>query len=420
MTRHFYLLSLYVLFPFLLASQTLPYASAYDNWRAGAGTQSVSTELNFLLGSNTVQNSFISNYYFGGFIEEDKIETAAGKLLINNTAGLDLNFSTGYFNKKDTAADKGFHYGISVNYLQHYSVAFPDDFFRLIFQGNSRFKGESANLSETEYDDYAYSSVKFHGVKQFSGANSNWLAGGALAFVSGHLYKDLNISQGNLYTSSNADSLQLSLQMNFEQTGQPGNLDLRGAGVAADLFVSWEKGNSIVSFYGLDLGFIRWNDQSELLSIDTSISFTGVDVRSLISGEASADLETSLDSLEARLGGVAKGEAVSKMLPFRLKLNFKRKIEIWKSEVDIGAFYQRTDGYFPLMYVNFEKHLMNWLKIQTGYSYGAYGMGGVALGLSTNLNERFFFSASTWHLDGLLLPQNFRGQSLTIRSSYRF
>lgn len=353
--------------------------------------------------TNGVPYDFGKAFVFPEFIDREKKDNAYSKLKGDNRFGALTEWQAQIIFPVDSASRaKGSH--LSVRYRENsaYTGKFGDDAFKLLFDGNKQFAGQTADISGTELYFLAYRSFELGYVLTKPKA----LYSIHFGLATGRNFQQLKIEKGNLYTAEDGTYLDLNWNGSFFGSASrvDGFFNSRASGAIMSLEFKQLAGRKWVFTESLsDLGFMNWNPAGRVVSVDTAFRFTGIQLGNIFD----LNVQTIVlgDTLEQKLLGDNVRENRMTALPFHLNICAERMFAgRWSGSVFID--YRYLPGFQPQAGLSARKGFGKQRSIRLIVSYG--GFGGLQTGLDavvfsnhhhslnigTIYNEAFFASKS--------------------------
>jgi len=254
---------------------------------------------NYFFGSDAITNEFASHYYLGKFIDEELKDNVTKNLSTMNRFGGQASWDASLTFHPDTSNNKVEAY-IAFRTRLHSSATFSKDFFELFFRGNKMYAGETADLSNFSFQNYKYHQFVFGIGNEFRISDNGKLYLGAdLAINRGIEFLDVTTENAVLYTAEDGEYIYADLHAKIytdDSTEQhPSKLD--GSGYSGDFYLEYESENSLLSFSVENYGSIQWNKWSTIVTLDSSFSFEGIEVKDLFDiGDSIRITGANLDS----------------------------------------------------------------------------------------------------------------------------
>lgn len=274
-----------------------------------------SLELSFNVGlfNNSINEPLLSQSY--GFLDNTEKANIIDALNSKNYIQFELDNKISYQNKKRWGLSFGNHAGLFAKY--------NESMVELSLLGNSPFKDVSLQLAPLEVTAFHYSKLE---------ANYQWHPSfsSSLAIISGHQLAKLDVGNAIFSTGVSGSSVgyELDLEAHYTDTTDLINNAFRHNGIGAtlgfSLIDSTDDGYYTISIK--DLGFIRWNESTNNVYINSSWTFEGINVDDFI--EFNDSLVTNdFDSIQAVFRSV-NSESYTWRLPTIIELTTFQKTSI--------------------------------------------------------------------------------------------
>ncbi|MEZ5173031.1 MAG: DUF5723 family protein [Bacteroidia bacterium] len=293
---------------------------------------------------------------------------------------------------------------LSVRYRENsaYTGMFGDDAFKLLFDGNKQFAGQTADLSGTELYFLAYRSFELGYVLTKPKA----LYAIHFGLAAGRNLQQLNIENGSLYTAE--DGTYLDLNWNGDFFGSASRVDgffnSRASGASLSLEFKQLAGSKWVFTESLtDLGFMNWNPAGRTVSVDTAFRFTGIQLGNIF--DLNGQTIVLGDTLEQKLLGGNVRENRMTALPFHLNIGAERMFGgRWSGSGFVD--YRYLPGFQPQAGLSVRKGFGKQRSIRFMVSYG--GFGGLQTGLDAVVfsNHHHSLNIGTIYNEALLAPKS--------------
>lgn len=361
------------------------FKSSYAWLKADAG---------FGVGTNALDMQFANEIAFGGHLSKAQISNrvdAISEILYGGgraSGGMEMwSFSDTLFGKTGL--------GLKVQASANYSaeLLMGKDLFRTIFQGNAPFYNDTANFGKTYFNFQAYQK---YGVGLFRKRDMSFVQ---LSFVNGQNFQELDVREGQLFTSTLGDSLSLQYAGSYyrSDTSRTGYGAANGLGLCldADYNVPLEKGKGFISVSVRDLGWVKWNRGTEY-SFDSLSTWRGFDVNQLIDAEGDTTLSVNFkDSLHY----TESTNNFLKMMPLSVHLRLAAMIS--KSNyANIGISIWPGRALTPRIYAGFGHFITPHLSVSEFVSYGGYSKFSAGAELQWMPKGKWFFSLKSNNLPG--------------------
>lgn len=357
----------------------------------------------------SIQNAMSDKFIYGGFIDESMKDASMSKHRQHNKLGLELNGEIDYRNYQiDKLFNGKYGYYIRGGYGGFASASYTDDLFGLIFYGNRRYNGDTAQFSGTEFTGISFQKLGFglitKTLKSSLGINYYNISN----------YGDAFFRQGSLISDSAGSQVDLSLDARFQYT--PGLKFNKGWGIGLDgdfrFKASWIKERT--AFFQAqfkNIGLMHIN-QVEQYQVDSSYSYSGLKFNQLY-GENQLNFENQ-DELLDSLGVRKSTRSITGFLPGFVQIG---KIVDEHAEQKVQSYFgvrmYTTLAYNPLIFGGAQYKPYSWMKIGVHAIYGGFAK--FRMGFYTQYNyKNIHFGIGSENIIGALSKKGM-GQSLHFR-----
>ncbi|MCB0761349.1 MAG: hypothetical protein KDC12_07490 [Flavobacteriales bacterium] len=347
--------------------------------------------------SNTLTNEYVDRMVFGGYYGPEAKAQVEKKLVDMNRVGGQLNGNLSYWNMSDSLFSRpnlGMKIFVESNYLT--GATFSNELYRLIFNGNKSFAGQTMNFDGTSGEFYAYQKL---GLGVF---DKQTLSGVSISYVNGQDYLQSYVNKGALYTSELGDSLHLDYNGIVSESFSNGTWWAGdGSGAAMDVQVNFPltEGKGVIHMEVRDLGFVYWN-QMNTYTADSSASFTGIDLNDLLDDQSSFDTSELLDTLV--YDTVTSAEL--KMLPLTLGVQMFHQTGK-RGMLELGLRIRPTRAFVPEFTARYHYKMLPLTWISASATFGGYGGFRVGAAIQKVWNG-WYLSAGSDDLPGLIMRKS--------------
>lgn len=357
-----------------------------------------------------IQNDMLSKFIRGGNITEDiKNNSLDHHKAINRIGGIGdaeieyRNYDKHLFKKKDWG------FNVKVGYSIFAGLLYSKDLFGGIFYGNDRYQGETMDFSGTKlsYMNFQKVGIGLIDAKSKSSVTLNFYN------VSDRFSGEINEAQ--IFQHEDGSAIDVVLDGEFEMKR---NLKFNqgiGIGLDADfkIPVNWIKDRkAFIQFKVQDVGVAYMYEKQKVYSIDTSFTFTGLQINDLI-GE-NAIFNESFDILDT-LGLKSTEKNRTVLLPGYIQAaKMVDDLQDHKWQSFFGVRVYTTLLYNPYVFGGIDFKAAKWLHIGASVSYGGFGKlrGGLYAGAKFG---NYSIGLSSENVMGWFSKKNSSGQSLNIR-----
>jgi hypothetical protein len=204
----------------------------------------------FLMG-NALNVDFFKTFVQGGTWNTDKNQRVLNNLSFSNRSFFQSK-SEFSFTELRQMDNEGFHlnWRFQVGDQQYGHARFSGDLFRLVFNGNSDYLGDTLRIGQNELERQRF---RYFGIGL---ASANALDYCMLSYVDGIDFYRMRWNQGSFYTSAWGDSI--AVDANLHQLSNAS--DRKGVGFKLDARKSYVGNKYSLVLDVFDLGWVKWND----------------------------------------------------------------------------------------------------------------------------------------------------------------
>ncbi len=372
--------------------------------------RSVALNAEFDAGSNGTNTALINKFLFGGYITQQEKDQASKYLKAENNFGVNLNYDLSAFLK----GNKKFDFLIGFKNQEVANATYTKDFFKLMFYGNKQFAGQTANLAFCNINALRFQEAKF-GIIMHS-VDSVAKIGVSLSFLKGEqLFYIRTRKNSSLFTSSDGSELVFNSNFNMaiSDTNNKNLTTFNGVGASADIFfetpyTTFKKKKAVLIVNANNIGFIHWRNNSVQYSSDSSLRFTGYNVKNIFDLKDSTLNQINADSLVLNLTNARK-ENFNVNIPTNLII-INRIIINQKYTTAFGFRYIFNANYKPYVFLDQELNIKKFtLSLHTGY--GGYVRFSAGMAVTYNA-KNWFVRIGSNSIQGYILPKTTSGQGL--------
>ncbi|MEC8274065.1 MAG: DUF5723 family protein [Bacteroidota bacterium] len=272
-----------------------------------AFSQESSLEFNTDIGlfNSSINSQLLSQSY--GFLDEIEKSNIIDALKAENNIAFESNNAILYQNKKGWGLSLSNHIGAYATYSK--------SLVELSLLGNTPFKGENLKLDPFEIIAFNYSHLDFS-YQWSKKIQTN------VGLLLGHQFIDATVNKAYFYTHPQAAFInyQADYEAHFTDTTDLLQKPFGNKGYGAVFGMSHKDSisNGEIELSISDLGFIRWNDKTSNMHIESQYEFEGINVDDFISFSDSI-IRNEIDSLQSDLQSNKK-ESYTWQLPTRFRL----------------------------------------------------------------------------------------------------
>lgn len=404
-----------------------------QNWEGSSKSidarHSIGFNWNLFGGSNALSAKFQRSLLLGGHLDADLKSKISSKLKdannfgIENGIGLNYSYLLGDY-------DDGFRLGGSISNHLHLSSSFAGDLWKIVFEGNKGFAGQTAEMTDSRLGFVSYNKINAFADYLTEVGDLHLELGLGLNLYLGSNHWKMDFGQMNLFTEETGEYVELNFQSNtieLSDTSLGGLTTIGGIGGGVDLrlFVRNEDKGFAFGLDVDDIGIINWKDEgSTSFVFDVpNYKFEGVDINRFFNAVASAGQQNEIDSLVDLLEPEKNAASGLKSgLPIKANVFFNQRItDDFSATLGINNTFFHSLDYLPLIYLKGHYLLEDPdLILSASAFYG--GFGGFDFGLEANkeMASGFSFVIGSNGILGLLIPKSTTTTGIYAGASIKF
>jgi len=372
--------------------------------------------------SNSLSNRFVNAIFTSKYIDSELKKTS--KISETNYFQNSTDIELYYYWRLRKFPGTGFLISLSDNYYT--DIKFSGDYFNLVFFGNKDFAGKTADLSGFDLNFISYQKFRF-GLKKDFGSLKIFAS---LAMVKGQNNYSAEFQNAKIFTEQTGEYVDFDLSYNYfsSDTANSGIGVFNGLGYATDIYCSYtlKLNNKDIRFFLFldDFGRIDWNEKSLIVRNDTSFTYSGEEIQSVLDLGPADFSQFSKDSLkEDFYYSKSKSGTYQTALPG--KIAFSGSFLISDLMLCSPGMYYRCFSNMPLpyFYISNKRYFGNpcgrycALVFQPGYG----GYCGFQFGLGFELlYNRIHFKISSSNVAGFIFPEKTYSEGISFAFGYNF
>lgn len=264
---------LLIVVPFFTWGQLSTIQFPSDSTFSFKGKSVVSFETANLIVSNSINLGFANALFSNEFIDEDlknKVRLNGDNFLLSDNR-FAARFNHYSANSKNGRLI-GWGLGVGSNYFS--SANYSDDYFNLVFRGNSFFEGDVADLSKSVLSYTSYQSLSAYLLNVWDNNKYTLELNTGLSILKGQDLFKLDVRDAQVATALYGEEVTLDMDYMFysSDTTASNMMSFSGLGAALNLDFSFlHKRSNLLFQLDLDnLGAINFNKNGQL--VDTKVS----------------------------------------------------------------------------------------------------------------------------------------------------
>lgn len=318
-----------------------------------------------------------------------------------------VHFPSKFIGKKRTW---GYYVGYKNRMVAH--AKYSRDTYKLLFYGNSPFKGDTLSLKNEHVRFMAYQQVSFGLVHNIVGKKWTGNMGFALSYLNASNFMDIRIKNGSFYTSP--DAFQIQVGAMFDYYGNDGSKNRyhypNGWGLAGDFFLNLQDASrkNSISIKAQDFGFIRSRKFSQGMALDTSITFEGIALNSPYDVNG-AFIQNLGDSATRIINDGKYTGAKWMMVPAQLQIAYNREFIPYKLYGSLIYTQRFFSGAMPMGTIQVWGYPDSQIMIGGSVSYGGWGTYSIGLDLGFDLGKGWMVNLGTKQIQGIIAERKTSG-----------
>jgi len=382
----------------------------YSDWTPG---YSVGAYGRAQFSSNAITPNLFWKVYQGKELNRKVRENVSGNLSKGNRIGADADY--GIFAKHLPDSTTGIGWFVNLADRLHANAKYPKDLLDVAMFGNASFAGQTADLSNIEFNLLMYKQFEVGILKTVHKEKGKWNIGFGVSLLTGNRNIQLKITEASLYTDPDGEYLDGEVHGHFRSStmGRSQYVAANGLGFGGSLSIGYEADKFGIRLDADDLGFISWKKNLKRTDLDSVFRFEGVEVN-LFSADGNPFSSIDLDSVVNGLATVRQATAYTIATPGRIRVEgyYALNSENWR--IYAGIQYRIANGYVPLGYVGTSAPLKKGFYIDGRFAYGGFGSWNLGLELRKRFANVFEVRLGTNNLEGFVLPMVGTSQSAYI------
>lgn len=368
-------LLLLLIAPFLGNSQALQSGS----WERNPDAQRfVDLSYVYALGSASIPFAAQQSILYDDFLDESDKELFLSRVKDNNQSALNDLFEFNYGYRLDNAKAQRRTFGIHYNSIR--AVNYSENLLKLALYGNAPYAGETLDLTPTAWWRVRY----FEGFYSWGFDKDKWSYDISASVLVGLEEQRFGADRLDWFTPESGEFIDLSAKAVGSLTDTAaGRSAVNGLGLGVGLSATYRNGDW--TFHGAleDFGFIRWNDQSYSIDVDTNYRYEGLYIDNLFDIQDNF-FEESIDSLGRAYFDGEKGSRIG-VTPFLLRFEAHRTISETQA-LRAGLQYRYRVFNLPLLYAAYDIKLGEHHELSPNMHYGGYNRFGLSVDYRWNIS----------------------------------
>jgi hypothetical protein len=366
-------------------------------------------------GSTFLTKELVKPFVVGGTVTAEARNSAVDGMSDLEVFGGNANVRSRYYGGRDSLfGSEMLDLFIQIGKGYFGSGRISKDAFDILSNGNVNFQGVRVPLNSIQGELQGFQSIGFgiYDKRTFSSIG--------ISMVNGLTYQQFSLfPPSSFYTSANADTLQLDYSGEYVHSAAArpnGN----GIGFSIDGEYNFVRDRGVDkkevwNTLGVrNLGWVNWNGQSEVVSFDSTLTWTGVDLNGILNGDSLLNGTSGFaDTL------VTNAQNVSFWRPLRGSF-YVRSVYRWSEKVRLTAGLEMYAAPMkPLATVGFMYMPKNNCVASINISNGGYANWKLGMGVQWLIANQFYLGVQTSNVPGYFF-KSAREMQASIQVSYLF
>ena len=357
------------------------------------------------LNSNGLTNQFIGDFYRGQYLN-NQLKTDNLNRLSTDRNLFGYIFITSL---RLNVPDKRHQISFYAAYENHnfMEIKFHQNFFHVVFIGNKDLTDLYTPLDKQSFKILNFQQIKAGIVKTWFKQNGVNVFSAGIGINNGQSILEYDIPNATFFTQKEAEFLSLDMNMNMKRSDTTNTKfgAENGSGVSIDLSFYHRDSRNSIEIKVEDLGFIRWNKNSQQYLKDTLVYFDGFEIKNIIDINAESITGITGDSILNEFAFSDKTKAFTQMIPMKASINYTRYFFKDKLSLSLSLIQYHFLHFNPL--IRFVPSYNIPIKkskicIAPSFEYGGYGRFNCGLGISASVYRKFYIELSTAFLNSYL------------------
>lgn len=365
-------------------------------------------------GSDSFTNAFFDEITKSGYLspemKNEQIQKFNGDIL---TATQRSVGGGAYFKSK-----KVFYY-VGVEHQYVLDTRINENVAKLLLLGNEPFAGETLQIGSSDYTSIYFNRLMGGVGYELDKGEMKHTFFGKIGFASGQNYEEIKLHESSFYTHPDGDYLDVAVaaETRIGDTVWAAVFDINGLGASLDISYTLSKEKDYyLNFTAKNMGFISWNKNTYVSSVDTAFRFEGVGTDTTTSGEIPDDY--SYSSLRDLIFTNAESSSFTSSLPIILSLSGGKYFSGDQFYTGINFNYYPTMAASYYLEVFGTWNYKNKFQLTPIFSYSSFNRFNVGLSVSVNIASRVYLQAGTAFLDSYISRDSYLASGGFLRAVF--
>ncbi len=302
------------------------------------------------------------------------------------------------------------------------NVIATKEMYELLFYGNARFAGTTADLSNMNVQNFIYNQYTGGIKKKIDYGKYQMDFGVGVSFLQVINQQSISTKQASIYTAVDGDTIKINYDLTFNAAREGANtfFQRNGVGGSGDFHLGFmNKNNWKLSIDLSDIGYMMFRAAPVNYSAAKTIEFRGIVLPNLLQFSSATFDTLNLDSAVRSYLPTKTTNSYSLFSPFNASIVFSKSLLHEKLVLSFGLQYRHLPKYYAYGYVKANY----FIKPDVVFSVSAGGGGYSWFNLGVEFAKRwkyFDFALGTSNLLGAVIPSHYTGMGLYLRMGSSF
>jgi len=364
-------------------------------------------DVKYDISSNNLNNSFLYNYYKGGFLNKEIRTEQWEDLKSSNIIGNKNTYSIFYTEALDSlfGQDNMFFTAAYASDKQA-EISFTDDLFHLIMFGNKPTAGSYMDIGNSSYTTLKQQYFKIGLAKTFQQRNIKHRVNFMVGFHIGQNYQHLLATENaQIFTDTSGTFIDINAPIKYTKThATTSKFPIASYGISLNLSYDISLKKHHFFFAAENIGYLFWNKQTEYYDRDTSFTFYGIEINDI----------TNIDSLSfpqlLKDYGVETKEGKQKTaMPMHIRFGWEYQC-FPRFKIRLLFSHYSHSIFKPQVKIEPEYLINEQIQLYPIISYGGYSDYNIGIGFKYYINKwDTYIELNSEYIDGIVFPNTNAG-----------
>jgi len=310
----------------------------------------------------------------------------------------------------------------SYHHRQLRNVFATKDMYELLFYGNARFAGQTADISNLRVQNFIYNQYTGGIKKKIDYGKYQMDFGVSLSLLQVINQQDIRTKQASIYTSEDGDTIRVNYDLSFNTAREGANtfFQRNGLGASGDFHLGFMNSNKWkLSIDVTDVGYMMFRKTPINYSAAKTVEFRGIVIPDLLHFSSQTFDTLNLDSAVRSYLPSKTTNQYSLFFPFSACVVFSKPLLNDKLVLNFGLQYRNLPNYYAYGYVKANYFIKSDMVFSVSGGGGGYSW--FNLGIEFSKRWKYFdFTLGTSNLLGTVIPSHYTGNSVYLRLGSSF